>query len=143
MPREKFKTLTEKMFYILLCLCEERCGIEILDSVRDLTDDRVKIGSGTLYDLLEQFTKEGMICETKIEGRRRSYRITEKGLRMLDAEYQRLSLQAADYARISKGGTPWKLENTKIVKTAMTANVRSNVALPMPSCTTSKGLKKS
>ena len=89
MPREKFKTLTEQMFYILLCLCEERCGIEILDSVRDLTDDRVKIGSGTLYDLLEQFTKEGMICETKIEGRRRSYRITEKGLRMLDAEYQR------------------------------------------------------
>ena len=57
MPREKFKTLTEQMFYILLCLCEERCGIEILDSVRDLTDDRVKIGSGTLYDLLEQFTK--------------------------------------------------------------------------------------
>ena len=108
MPREKFKTLTEQMFYILLCLCEERCGIEILDSVRDLTDDRVKIGSGTLYDLLEQFTKEGMICETKIEGRRRSYRITEKGRRMLDAEYQRLSLQAADYARIFKGGTPWK-----------------------------------
>lgn len=108
MPREKFKTLTEQMFYILLCLCEERCGIEILDSVRDLTDDRVKIGSGTLYDLLEQFTKEGMICETKIEGRRRSYRITEKGLRMLDAEYQRLSLQATDYARICKGGAPWK-----------------------------------
>ena len=24
MPREKFKTLTEQMFYILLCLCEER-----------------------------------------------------------------------------------------------------------------------
>ena len=23
MPREKFKTLTEQMFYILLCLCEE------------------------------------------------------------------------------------------------------------------------
>lgn len=108
MPREKFKTLTEQMFYILLCLCEERCGIEILDSVRALTDDRVKIGSGTLYDLLEQFTKEGMICETKIEGRRRSYRITEKGRRMLDAEYQRLSLQVADYARIYKGGTPWK-----------------------------------
>lgn len=62
-----------------------------------------RIGSGHLYDLLEQFTKEGMIYETKIEGRRRSYRITEKGRRMLDAEYQRLSLQVADYARICKG----------------------------------------
>ena len=108
MPREKFKTLTEQMFYILLCLREECCGMDVMARVNELTDDRVKIGSGTLYDLLEQFTKEGMICETKIEGRRRSYRITEKGLRMLDAEYRRLSLQAADYARICKGGTPWK-----------------------------------
>ncbi len=71
MPREKFKTLTEQMFYILLCLYEERCGIEILDAVREMTGNRVRIGFGTLYDLLEQFTKEGMIFETGTEGRRR------------------------------------------------------------------------
>ena len=106
MPREKFKTLTEQMFYILLCLCEERCGIEILDSVKDLTDDRVKIGSGTLYDLLEQFTKEGMICETKIEGRRRSYRITPAGQSALEAEYRRLRVLVTDYeACIHQGGS--------------------------------------
>ena len=46
MPREKFKTLTEQMFYVLLCLCEERCGIEILEAVRMMTNDRVKVGSG-------------------------------------------------------------------------------------------------
>ena len=100
MPREKFKTLTEQMFYILLCLCEERCGIEILDSVRDLTDDRVKIGSGTLYDLLEQFTKEGMICETKIEGRRRSYRLTGAGEALLKGEVERLQAQVRDYEKL-------------------------------------------
>ena len=103
MPREKFKTLTEQMFYILLCLCEERCGIEILDSVRDLTDDRVKIGSGTLYDLLEQFTKEGMICETKIEGRRRSYRLTGAGEALLKGEVERLQMQVRDYQAIFEG----------------------------------------
>lgn len=48
MPREKFKTLTVQMFYVLLCLCEERCGIEILEAVRMMTNDRVKVGSGTL-----------------------------------------------------------------------------------------------
>ncbi len=104
MPREKFKTLTEQMFYVLLCLCEERCGIEILEAVRMMTNDRVKVGSGTLYDLLEQFTAEGIIRETKMEGRRRSYLITEKGRRMLADEYRRLQLQAADFEKVFDKG---------------------------------------
>lgn len=100
MPREKFKTLTEQMFYVLLCLCEQRCGIEILETVRVMTNDRVKVGSGTLYDLLEQFAAEGIIRETKIEGRRRSYLITVRGKRMLADEYRRLQLQAADFEKV-------------------------------------------
>lgn len=100
MPRERFKTLTEQMFYILLCLHEECRGADILEMVRTLTDGRVNIGSGTLYDLLEQFVKEGAIKETRAEGRRRSYIITEKGRQMLDKEYHRLLGQTADYDRI-------------------------------------------
>ena len=34
MPREKFQTLTEQMFYILLCLREECCGMDIMERVR-------------------------------------------------------------------------------------------------------------
>lgn len=104
MPREKFKTLTEQMFYILLCLHEECRGVDILEMVRTLTDGRVNIGSGTLYDLLEQFVKEGAIRETRAEGRRRSYIITEKGRQMLDREYCRLLGQAADYDRVLRRG---------------------------------------
>lgn len=100
MPREKFKTLTEQMFYILLCLYEERRGMDILELVRTLTDGRVTIGSGTLYDLLELFAKEEIIKETKTEGRRRSYIITEKGKQMMDKEYVRLTRQTVDYARM-------------------------------------------
>ena len=74
--------------------------MEILEMVRTLTDGRVSIGSGTLYDLLELFVKEEMIRETKAEGRRRSYIITEKGRQMLDQEYQRLRQQMADYDRV-------------------------------------------
>ena len=102
MAREKFKTLTEQMFYILLCLHEERRGMDILEMVRTFTDGRVTIGSGTLYDLLELFVKEEIIRETKVEGRRRSYIITEKGKEMLEKEYQRLRTQAADYDRIDR-----------------------------------------
>jgi len=100
MPRERFKTLTEQMFYILLCLHEECRGVDILEMVRVLTNGRVNIGSGTLYDLLEQFAMEGIIQETRAEGRRRSYIITEKGRLMLDKEYNRLLNQIADYNRI-------------------------------------------
>ena len=100
MPREKFKTLTEQMFYILLCLRRERRGAEILEAVRALTGDRVTIGSGTLYDLLEQFLAAGVIQETESAGRRRSYLITDKGREMLDREYRRLKGQTEDYDRV-------------------------------------------
>ena len=100
MPRAKFHTLTEQMFYVLLCLKEECYGQDILDRVPAMTENRVSVGSGTLYNLLEQFLSEGMIIETKVEGRRRSYILTDKGKEMLDKEYQRIQAQAEDYRRI-------------------------------------------
>jgi len=98
-PRAKFHTLTEQMFYILLCLRSECYGMDILDRVPAMTDGRVNVGSGTLYNLLEQFLEEGMIRETKVEGRRRSYILTAKGQEMLDREYQRIQAQAKDYLK--------------------------------------------
>ena len=100
MPRAKFGTLTEQMFYVLLCLTEECYGLDILDRVPAMTGNRVSVGSGTLYNLLEQFLEEGMIVETKVEGRRRSYILTNKGKEMLDKEYKRIQAQAEDYRRI-------------------------------------------
>lgn len=99
MPRAKFQTLTEQMFYILLCLREECCGMDILDRVPAMTGGRVGVGSGTLYNLLEQFCGAGMIRETKVEGRRRSYILTDYGRRVLDREYDRIRAQAEDYRR--------------------------------------------
>ena len=100
MPRLKFQTLTEQMFYILLCLRTECCGIDLMDRVQALTDGRVQVGSGTLYNLLEQFLSADMIEETKAEGRRRSYILTEKGRETLQKERNRLLLQVTDYDRI-------------------------------------------
>ncbi len=97
MPREKFRTLTEQMFYVLLCLKEECYGMDILDKVPAMTQNRVTVGSGTLYNLLEQFLEAGMISETKVEGRKRSYILTAKGKDMLDKEYARIQAQVHDY----------------------------------------------
>ena len=100
MAREKFKTLTEQMFYVLLCLKWECYGMDILDRVPSMTNGRVTVGSGTLYNLLEQFLEMGMIRETKVEGRRRSYILTPVGEDTLRKEYERLAAQIADYRSI-------------------------------------------
>ena len=104
MARAKFQTLTEQMFYTLLCLKEECCGMDILDRVPAMTGQRIKIGSGTLYTLLEQFLEAGMMCETRVEGRRRSYVLTQKGRQMLQRECERLERQLEDYRRIFEEG---------------------------------------
>ena len=100
MARVKFQTLTEQMFYTLLCLKEDCCGMDILDKVPAMTGGRVNVGSGTLYTLLEQFLEAEMIRETRAEGRRRSYLLTEKGREMLEKECARLAAQLADYRSI-------------------------------------------
>lgn len=104
MARLKFQTLTEQMFYILLCLQKECYGMDIMEKVRNITNKRISIGPGTLYNLLEQFLKADMITETKAEGRKRCYRITDTGIRALETEYQRLLTIAADYSRYTTEG---------------------------------------
>ena len=100
MPRQKFKTLTEQMFYILLCLKNECCGADIMEIIKITTNGRIIIGPGTLYNLLEQFVDEDIITETKIEGRRKSYILTDKGREMLEKECERLTAQLKDYQLI-------------------------------------------
>lgn len=78
--------------------------MDILDRVPAMTGQRIKIGSGTLYTLLEQFLEAGMICETRVEGRRRSYVLTQKGRLMLQRECGRLERQLEDYRRIFEEG---------------------------------------
>lgn len=96
MPREQFQTLTEAMYYILLCLVEECCGVDIMENVKEMTDNRICLGPGTVYTLLGKFESEGMIRETDAKGRKRWYRITDKGRSALVEEYSRLKQQLED-----------------------------------------------
>lgn len=46
MAREQFQTLTEPMYYILMALSEECCGVDIMERVRQISGGRVKVGPG-------------------------------------------------------------------------------------------------
>lgn len=96
MPKKQLDTLTEPMYYILIALLNPRCGIEITEFVLELTKQRVRLVPGTLYTLLSKFESEGMIQELQVEGRKRTYHITQKGKDMLKTEYDRLQLMVQE-----------------------------------------------
>lgn len=102
MAREQFQTLTEPMYYILLALTEECCGVDIMAEVEKLSGGRVKVGPGTLYAMLSRFEEHHVIRLTAEEGRRKSYIITELGMDMLRKEYIRLQTMVEDGKMISR-----------------------------------------
>lgn len=99
MAREQFQTLTEPMYYILLALTEECCGVDIMEKVREISQGRVLVGPGTLYAMLAKFEENGVIRLTASEGRKKSYMITDIGRDMLWQEYVRLQVMVRDGGR--------------------------------------------
>ena len=96
MGREK-GPLTEPMYYVLMSfLRRDMCGTEITEFVDRKTRGRVNLGPGTLYTLLARFLDEGLIKETQVDGRRRTYRITPKGRAAFQEELERLRACTAD-----------------------------------------------
>lgn len=99
MAREQFQTLTEPMYYILLTLTEECCGVDIMEKVKEISHGRVLVGPGTLYAMLAKFEENGVIQMTASEGRRKSYIITDVGREMLKKEYDRILIMVKDGER--------------------------------------------
>lgn len=83
--------LTEPMFYVLMSfLRRDMCGTEITEFVERRTRGRVRLGPGTLYTLLAKFQDEGFIQETEVDGRKRTYRLTNQGRQAYHEELDRL-----------------------------------------------------
>lgn len=91
MAKKPLDGLTESMFYVLMAfLRNEMCGTDIVEFIDKKTEGRIKIGPGTLYTILGRFEEEEIIEETAVEGRKRIYKITEKGIDLYKAELLRL-----------------------------------------------------
>ena len=97
MAKRTLEILTESMFYVLMSfMVKEMCGIEIAEFVERKTKGRVRLGPGTLYTILGKFEEEHFIEEIQVEGRKRTYRITEKGIQAYRDEVTRLRMCIAD-----------------------------------------------
>jgi len=100
--------LTEPVFLVLLSLAEQpRHGYSILKDVEDMSAGRVVLSTGTLYGALQRLLSQGWIerIENDDPSRdRRSYRLTVRGRRSLQAETERMKhLARLAGLRIARG----------------------------------------
>ena len=99
MPKQALESLTETMFYVLMALYRgEKCGIDIAAWIETKTAGRCRLGPATLYTILAKFEKEKFIRETHVEGRKRTYAITDFGRQAFREEYDRLQRCIRDAA---------------------------------------------
>lgn len=83
--------LTEPMFYVLMAfLRQDMCGIDITEYVNQRTEGRVQLGPGTLYTILAKFQEDDLIEEVAVDGRKRTYHLTNKGRETYMGELERL-----------------------------------------------------
>jgi DNA-binding PadR family transcriptional regulator len=95
---EALLPLTPAVFHILLALADgEKHGYAIMREVGARTAGGMRMGPGTLYGSIQRMLKDGLILEMRDradpahgEERRRYYRLTAFGRRVLQAEARRL-----------------------------------------------------
>jgi len=90
------------MFYVLMALMTgPMCGTDIGDFIHRRTKGRLHMGPATLYTILGKFEKEKYIREIAVEGRKRTYQVTQKGADAYREELIRLKQCVLD----AEGGT--------------------------------------
>ncbi|WP_206427774.1 PadR family transcriptional regulator [Bacillus sp. FJAT-42376] len=87
---KKYVPMTETAFYILLSLAEPRHGYGIVKHVEEMTNARIRLGSGTVYGTLTKMQKDGVITLFSDEERKTVYEITDTGKKLMAAEISRL-----------------------------------------------------
>ena len=93
--QRKLMPLTPAVFFILFALADgEKHGYAIMQHVRTLSDEKVRMGPGTLYTTIQRLLDLTLIEETtsgdKSDERRRYYRLTRAGKALLQAEISRM-----------------------------------------------------
>lgn len=95
---EKYLPLTEATYLILAALAEPRHGYGIMQVVAEVNGG-MKLGPGTLYGALTKLLDQALIerageSATGDGERRKMYRLTALGRRVVELESERLALMA-------------------------------------------------
>ena len=100
MPPEihDFLPLKPVELHILLALFEsEQHGYRIMKDIEDRSNGKIRMGPGTLYEALRRMQERDLVATSKApaasdtDARRRYFKLTPLGRRVLDAEAARLA----------------------------------------------------
>lgn len=105
-PRS-FLPLTPLAFHVMLALADEdRHGYGVIREVETRSGGVIRLRSGTLYTLLQRLLAAALIVESDVrpdpdedDERRRYYRVTDLGRKVLTAEARRLETALAEARR--------------------------------------------
>lgn len=105
-PAGRLLPLPLPVFHLLLSLTEgERHGYALKREIRERTGGKLNLGSGALYGSISRMLEQGLIEESDErpdphldDARRRYYRITQLGERVVRAE----ALRLRDLARLAE-----------------------------------------
>jgi DNA-binding PadR family transcriptional regulator len=92
---QNYLPLTPATLHILLALAgEDRHGYAIMQEVARHSGNQYKLGPGTMYENLDKLLARGLVKRVSSrmgdDPRRRYYRLTELGSRVLAADIERL-----------------------------------------------------
>ena len=88
--RQRYIPMSETMLYILLSLREERHGYGVMQHVKELTQGRIVLGAGTIYQSIGKLESDGLISAGREEDRKKYYTITPLGTQVLNEEAARV-----------------------------------------------------
>jgi DNA-binding PadR family transcriptional regulator len=90
---KKYSPMTETTYYTLLSVKEPRHGYAIMSFVNELTNSRIRMGTGTLYTMLGRLLEDNLVSITSQDNGKKTYQITQIGEKCMEIELERLSKQ--------------------------------------------------
>jgi DNA-binding PadR family transcriptional regulator len=88
--KKSYLPMSESAYYILLSLKNPRHGYGIILYVKEITQNRITLGAGTIYGTLTKFEKDKLIVSAGEEDRRKLYKHTDDGVWLLEQELKRI-----------------------------------------------------
>ncbi len=90
--KSKFLPLTESAYYILLALTSPKHGYAVMQEAEEISGGTLRLAPGTLYGAFTTLENSKLIQMVGTEGRRKIYKITNKGTGVLLEQIDRLRI---------------------------------------------------
>ena len=88
--KNKLRPNRETMTYLRSSLRQERHGYGIMLHVKEITQGRIVLGAGTIYQTLQKLERDRLIRPTREIDRKKQYLITGLGEELLREEARRI-----------------------------------------------------